>query len=68
MNPLIPIKENCDMQKAKYSFLLYKYNSLGLFNKNIIDNTHLSLIDKQYLLDLKDKVLNGLEVNNCGVC
>lgn len=31
-NLFIPTKEVCDLYKAKYSFLLYKYNQMGLFD------------------------------------
>ena len=34
-NPLIPIKQNCDLIKCKYNFLLYKYKLLDIFNKNL---------------------------------
>ena len=33
-NPLCPVKNSCDLMKAKYNFLIYKYNLLNLLDFN----------------------------------
>lgn len=58
-NPLIPVKQNCDMQKAKIAFLIKKYNDIGLFD--IIEKDHsLDAAYKQYLLDLRSNLITNI--------
>ena len=59
-NPLIPVKEVCDMYKAKNSFLIQKYDKLGLFEIIKNENIILDINYKNYILDLKDNILNNL--------
>lgn len=51
-NPLIPIRQFCNLTKAKYQFLIYKYNSMKYFDLNILDNLNLPSEFKHYLSNL----------------
>lgn len=57
-NPLVPPEEVCNMFKAKYGFLIDKYNQMGLFD--LIKSTNILRNNKsfeQYLFDLKDNIV-----------
>jgi len=57
-NPLVPPEEVCNMFKAKYGFLIDKYNQMGLFD--LIKSTNILKNNKsfeQYLFDLKDNII-----------
>ena len=61
-NILIPTMEVCDMYKAKYAYLIKKYNDLGIFTLieedfSLFENKE---IEKKYLLDLKNNILKKL--------
>jgi radical SAM protein with 4Fe4S-binding SPASM domain len=59
-NPLVPPLTVCNMYKAKLSFLIYKYNLLGIFDempniKHLISNNYY-----EYLMDLIQDIVGGL--------
>lgn len=60
-NPLIPIKQSCDMLKAKNTFLIYKYNSMGLFE--YLDDIPMRDSYRVYFKDLINSILGGLSAN-----
>ena len=57
-NPLLPIKEKCDLIKSKYIYLIYKYNLLGYFNNLETYSTNASF--NKYIRDVIEKVRQGL--------
>lgn len=60
-NPLIPVLEGCNFTKSKYTFLIYKYELMGLL-ENIKDYYHSPFYD--YFCNLREQVLVGLGVNS----
>jgi hypothetical protein len=52
-NPLCPIKNCCDMQHAKYNFLIYKYDKMNLFN---LEDYNLTYAFKNDLIQLQEIV------------
>lgn len=57
-NILVPTMETCQMYKAKYTFLLEKYNKLGIFDLIESDKINfLSDLEKKYILNLKNQLL-----------
>lgn len=59
-NPLVPPKQVCDLYRAKNSFLIQKYNDLGLFDIIEKENIITDEIYLKYLLNLKNSILNNL--------
>ena len=57
-NPLVPLKQVCDMYKAKINFLLIKYEQIGLFKllEEDTDNLIISKDYKEYLFNLKNNL------------
>lgn len=56
-NPLIPIRQFCNLMTAKYQFLIYKYGTMKYFDLNILNNLNLSSEFKNYLLTLHHKTM-----------
>lgn len=59
-NILIPTMEVCNLYKAKYTYLLSKYEQMGIFDLIEKDNNNfiqLNKTDKEYLFDIKNKLL-----------
>lgn len=56
-NPLVPVKQVCDMLISKYTFLIYKFNSMGLFEylPNISDEMRPEY--RRYFIDLINSIL-----------
>lgn len=59
-NFLIPAKEVCQMYKAKNSFLIYKYEQMGLWKLLPQLEEEYNPTQLAYLKSLKDKVLSNL--------
>lgn len=61
-NLLVPQKEVCEMQKAKYVFLIYKYNEMGLFDEECMTflKSYYEEEDFAYLTDLINSILGGI--------
>lgn len=66
-NPYVPDKEVCNLYKAKYSFLIYKYYTLGLFDEEgmLFIKNHTDQLQFDYISCLIKNVLNemGIEFN-----
>jgi hypothetical protein len=56
-NPIIPIKESCDLKKAKYS-LIFSYLAKDSSFKTYISNIHNNIF-KNYLLLILDHFNGG---------
>lgn len=61
-NPLIPTIEVCNLLKAKYTFLFYKYTQMGLFDILQIKNQNKPNLFYSYLLDLQKNLILDNEV------
>lgn len=50
------------MQKAKYVFLIYKYNEMGLFDEECMEflKSYYEEEDFAYLTDLINSILGGI--------
>ena len=57
---LIPQKEVCDMYRAKYVFLIYKYHTMGLLDDLSVLKEYFEEEDIQYFKDLFNSVLEEL--------
>lgn len=57
-NSLVPTKEVCDMYIAKFSFLLYKYYTLGLLDW--LKDSNLNQNEKDYLQNLTQYVIKNI--------
>ena len=63
-NLLCPPKPVCNLYKAKTSFLIKKYNDMGLFNyiDDLVDkNNEEEVLFYSYIKTLINNVLNNLE-------
>lgn len=59
-NPLCPIKNSCEMLRAKYSFLIYKYSQMNLFD---LEQYNLDYAFKNDLIQLQ-KIIEGFNHND----
>lgn len=57
-NPLCPIKNSCDLTKAKYNFLIYKYNLLNLLD---FKNLNLNYSFEKIIKKIKEQEVNKYE-------
>lgn len=62
LNPIIPIRESCELQRAKYAFLFYKLKHLNVFTlENIkqLENLHPFYIST--IMDLYNTIGGGIQ-------
>lgn len=63
-NPLCPIKESCNLIKAKYNFLIYKFNLMNLMDfpeENLSPFQKNLLLIKEQIFQNKEEKINDLE-------
>lgn len=58
-NMLVPQQEVCQMYRSKYAFLIYKYNSMGLLDDELLEK-YFQNEDLAYIKDLKNSILQGV--------
>lgn len=59
-NPWVPPKEVCKMYKAKYSFIIYKLYTLGMYQKEYLDHIKekfTSIEIYNYFIDISKQIL-----------
>lgn len=62
-NPIIPLRESCELKRAKYAFLLYKLKSFNLITEeNFQQISNLHPFYGNYILKLYENITGGLEV------
>lgn len=63
-NPLVPNKEVCQLYQSKFSFLVYKYYTLGLFDTDMLQylKSVLLLHEYDYLIYVIKSVLSNMNI------
>lgn len=59
-DPLVPIREFCDLSKTKINFLIYVYSTLGLLTKDKLKNANKNKLYINSLLELQETIMGGL--------
>ena len=57
---LPPIKEFCDLSKAKINFLIYRYNSLNLIDKKIMEKLNCNKLYIDLILDINNILMESI--------
>lgn len=61
-NMMVPQMEVCEMYRAKYSFLIYKYSLMGLFDDFSIIEKYTTKETARYLQDLIKSIIEEIEL------
>lgn len=61
LNPIIPLRESCEMKRSKYAFLFYKLKYLGIFDKEHLEQIEINPFYLDYILLLSNNITGGIQ-------